>query len=869
MLFRCYQLLQTPAERLARHLNVEIPHKPSVCIDLISADAVVIHWDIETQPEENIFYVILLNGKEAATLSQTSAKLCSLRSDNLYRIQVLAVNAISNFRSQSPALYVRTSATNKSKTRPFSRTRELSLLRSFSGASTTNYSLDLSADDVSNLDDENVLSEYLSVFQNELRRLRKDVELFTENNRTEMARLRAEHETYKKELNEETECKVKKDTDVKGLEKRKDSLTFDKLKLAKQLKNHHSHQNMHTSRLAELKVKVGKLQEKKQHVGKNASSERARAQQKMSVTHSELAHIKKEIAELEESARALTSERREVAHIASTLRPLVEQLTLPVLESSPSNSTTSLALECFTRDGQITKSGSEAIRKVLLVRPDWEGDVLPEMELFLRAESTWKSAFRASIRRFLAVQNSMETARANSYEGYQPQKMSEYQASVEFGGFSNAISKTKKKMYDGSASPSPPPDDDWYGHYSSVYDDSGLAFGLANGLFVDRSVQLEPTRSLAESNRSLNMDSRSILESRNADSRGYPMETSRSLNMDHIRISSDDSRNDLLMNSAMMDSNIYNMSLAQPVAQVPLLQSLISNAQLNQLGLQSQSSLHQSLPEMQYLQLSLQLNLEQNLQQQRINAYQQAQLNLQQQNLQLSQASFQTNQFQNNLLLQGYQSNLLQSQIQSFNLQLQEYPEFKELTDYTKYPEYTGYQPEYQENIVADQFRPNLDTPLDQQDPVRTGFPYDDKAYDLSSPSAEKSFLYPQSMWQTPSYLRGFTLPQSVKVDLAPSVQQLPVPSLSNLGAQNSMNEAFNGYLFPSNTLQVSSTSIWLDRAMVNLQSHNRTVSGGSQLWNASPNPMVSGFLPFAPLLRDKTSGTGRRADELSDMRLL
>lgn len=486
MVFRCYQLLHTPAERLARQLNVDIPHTPSVCVDQLSATQLVLHWDIEILADENIFYVVLVNGKDAGTLAQTSVKLCNLEPDSLYRIQILAVNAISNFRSQSPAVYVHTLARLESRkdsqSLPFSVAREVELPSSFHESPSTNYSLDLSASDVVNVKDRAVLAEYLYVFQNELSRVTADIDALFDHQRQEEIRLKNELDAFKKELEEGSDVRAKKDLDVKDLEKKKDLLTFEKLKLAKQLRNYETARNIHVSKLADLRAKVAKLREKRQHVVNTSNAEKSKVDTKMDEIFDEISTNKETIASLEQRVKELNVERKDIAHLVLSLRPLVEQfITPPTIPVADGSEAPSASAEIFTRENTLTKLGAEVLGKIYAYEPDWKLDVERELDAIEALENSWKSTFRAAIRKFLGVQHSVEAFRASQDKAYEPQKMTEYQASVEFGGFGNAIGKPpiRKKGYvfvdEGSASPSPSPEanDTWNKSYSQFYDDSG------------------------------------------------------------------------------------------------------------------------------------------------------------------------------------------------------------------------------------------------------------------------------------------------------------------------------------------------------------------------------------------------------------
>ena len=101
ILYRCFKLLRRPVEQLVEDLHMEIPHAPTICIDSVTETSVVIHWDIETRNNEYLYYVVLINNKEAATVGTTSCTLENLLEKKLYQLQILVVNANNNYRSQS------------------------------------------------------------------------------------------------------------------------------------------------------------------------------------------------------------------------------------------------------------------------------------------------------------------------------------------------------------------------------------------------------------------------------------------------------------------------------------------------------------------------------------------------------------------------------------------------------------------------------------------------------------------------------------------------------------------------------------------------------------------------------------------------
>lgn len=860
MVFRCYQLLHTPAERLARQLNVEIPHMPSVCVDQLGPTQLVLHWDIEIQPDENIFYVVLVNGKDAGTLAQTSVKLCNLEPDSLYRIEILAVNAISTFRSQSPAVYVRTQAKRAAKCEgkpnlPFSITKEVELPSSFHESPSTNYSLDLSAGEVANVTDKAVLAEYLYVFQNELSRIIRDIDKLSDHQRQEETRLRNELENYKKELEEGSDVRARKDMDVKDLEKKRDLLTFEKLKLSKQLKNYESHRNLHMNNLTELRARVSKLREKRQHVVNTSELEKSKVDSRMNTVNGEISKIKEEISLLELSVKELRNERKEISQMVQSLRPLVEQfVTPPVIPSvtdSPNASSNSLVAsgEIFTRESSLTRLGTEVLRKIYNYKPDWEIDINKEIEALNGVETSWKNTFRAAIRRFVTIQNSRELARANQDKSYEPKKLTEYQASVEFGGFGNAIAKNniKKKGYvfvdEGSASPSPPPEvnEAWYGNYSQIYDDSAEVLSPPSASVLNIAVAAELARyqplhqNYTDSSGAIYGGSDSIAEAmNNVYAQGNFLEKSLLGNTYVGQQYADSTYGHALAGHNMYRENVFteNGFGEQVYADQPYTDQPYTDQQYAE-----QSYVDNAYMEKTYL-----------------------------------ENTYLENTYHDNISMNSH--GLAYGDTNAYSMLAQ--PLAQPLANSTS----VNYLQSEMDQGMPLHVQPSIPQSSMQQyaQDIRQSFPYED-VYSLRSPTPE-SYIQPvqNTLWNNQSqsnfldsrrtFLGLSLLPSSVNLELHPlqshntmpgpqvsltqpqMISQVPVPQDSGL---------FNSILLSSSTSQIPSSRIWLDHPMTTSYSHNRAVSNTSQLWRndlargeGSPSlGIMSDFLPFSPM-KDK-----------------
>lgn len=454
MLFRCYQLFKTPTHKLGSSLNLDIPHTPTIYIDSLDESSVVLHWDIETLPDENIFYVILINGHDAGTLAQNAVKLTNLDSNFLYKLQIVAINVVSNFRSQSDAIYVRTLPEKTQREKLIKLTQQQNLSQNISADANNNVSLDISTQKIEKLSDLTVLTSHLHAFQGELARISKEFTVMSSNQQKEEKLIKDEIQFYKKELHDGSEARAKKEFDLKQLEQQKNLLTFTKLKILKQLKNHNSQRNLNMNKLTELKLKLTKLSEKRHHVQNAADSERDKTNSNVQALNEDIEELKARIHKVEDSIKAAVLEKKELSNTLSQLKPLIEQFT----SKSPNDGKSSQDLTkqrgepIFNQDGGLTSVGNELLEKIYLLRPEWAQNINHELETLHGLESSWKNTFRLSLRKYLSVYNGLEALKAAADPSYVPKRKSEHKASIEFGGHAFALPKSFQQSGEGDSS---------------------------------------------------------------------------------------------------------------------------------------------------------------------------------------------------------------------------------------------------------------------------------------------------------------------------------------------------------------------------------------------------------------------------------
>lgn len=504
LLYRFFLVLQTPVEKLIEDLNIEIPHTPILCIDSISERSIVIHWDIEIKFDENLYYVIVVNEQEAATLTSTSCRLNNLTPHQLYQIEIIAVNSITNFKSQSKPVFVHTSndkeldgivnvdhlETEIKEIEPISGTLDQSALET------------ITIDQIKNIKDSNLLNDYIVKFQNELAKTNTEYKQFQSSISQEHETLQRDLSHHKREFEEESDNRLKKDHDLKSLERKKDNLSFQKSKLTTQLNALKNTLSLFNTKFEENENKIKKLREKNTHALNTEDQEKTKIKQEVDSIKQKISNTKSEMEKTEENMKLIALERKELISILNQLKPLIDAFNQAgssntqsdnngvsqLLPSSLSSATTAnntavsntsttatatnnTATSVFNRDGSLSKNAFDAIVKIIQIVPSWQDEIMHEINQYQEFEQNWKEAFRAEIKKFVSIHQALEVARMNLDQNYQPVKMTEYQASIEFGGFSNALPKPK---FNGKRNLSPTEDhlkqnNNFYNYYGNVY----------------------------------------------------------------------------------------------------------------------------------------------------------------------------------------------------------------------------------------------------------------------------------------------------------------------------------------------------------------------------------------------------------------
>ncbi|KAK2768326.1 hypothetical protein FQN54_000179 [Arachnomyces sp. PD_36] len=117
LLYRAYQVCQTPNEILVDKLGLDIPPSPEVTLEEIGAREIRLAWkqpDFQNSIHKHIIHVDGVKAGESKR-TETAVVISNLNPGNIYHICVFAVSA-ANFHTSSAVLHVRTKRVSQSPT---------------------------------------------------------------------------------------------------------------------------------------------------------------------------------------------------------------------------------------------------------------------------------------------------------------------------------------------------------------------------------------------------------------------------------------------------------------------------------------------------------------------------------------------------------------------------------------------------------------------------------------------------------------------------------------------------------------------------------------------------------------------------------
>lgn len=428
LLYRCFQLLKTPIEEIVEELNINIPFIPTICVDAITNDSVVIHWDIQTRIEENLIFLLLVNKKEVATVSSTSCKFNDLLEDKLYQIQVIAINPITNFRSQSAAIFIETLPQGDGLD-------ELEVFEQEGNPVTKCDAEDIdlsrvSSDEIKMMDDENVLNKYLNYFQCQFKMVKNEFIQYTQSNVEEINHLQTQLKHLQTVYEEKVNGQHKKIAVVKDYQKIKEDLLHQKTKLVHQLENVKNFVNTNETDLQNLYDELDNLKLRKLQLEDNFDTEEYQIQHEINGIKLEINTLKQTNSEKDDLLKSFKSRKKQVTKTLDSLKVLVDDFND----------------SCFNKDHSINQKGLDILDSLFTVMPQWQQEILQEVNKLNEFNNAWRMSFRNELKNYVNVQHNLETLKTSLDPNYTPNYYNEYNASIQFGGYNNALPKMKKRF---------------------------------------------------------------------------------------------------------------------------------------------------------------------------------------------------------------------------------------------------------------------------------------------------------------------------------------------------------------------------------------------------------------------------------------
>lgn len=409
LVYRLVRLLVLPTDILG--IGLDLPPMPQVCIDAIGSDGVVMHWEVSGGDQ---YYVVLVDGLEvAAVAGKSQCRLRNVPRDRRVCVEVVAVNGVLGFRTKLMPVYIQPAGAvegvpsvagplvgavadekkpKKCERKEKGPDRKDRDAKAGSDAKKREKKPEPEPEPASSpLELHRILERY----QCELTKVTDEYTSYQEHAEHEEHQLHAQLAELKQEYDEKHLFKAQKDREIKELERTKNELSFGQLKLKQRVALVQHELTMGEIRVAEARAQLEKLQKVHDH---------------------QLAHEPVELAKITDAA--------------ARARALIEEWELKLAE-------TGARIKEARDSRQAAVEQTTAIRQALdggdIVRIAHAAELGDQADQVAADEEKWRRVYRQEVKKYVAIFQSLELARASRDPGYRPQKITDYQASCDFG----------------------------------------------------------------------------------------------------------------------------------------------------------------------------------------------------------------------------------------------------------------------------------------------------------------------------------------------------------------------------------------------------------------------------------------------------
>ncbi|CAN3353639.1 hypothetical protein DICA2_A08394 [Diutina catenulata] len=409
LVYRLVRLLVLPTD--ISGIGLDLPPMPQVCIDAIGSDGVVMHWEVSGGDQ---YYVVLVDGLEvAAVAGKSQCRLRNVPRDRRVCVEVVAVNGVSGFRTKSMPVYIQPAGAvegvpsvagplvgavadekkpKKCERKEKGPDRKDRDAKAGSDAKKREKKPEPEPEPASSPSE---LHRVLERYQCELTKVTDEYTSYQEHAEHEEHQLHAQLAELKQEYDEKHSFKAQKDREIKELERTKNELSFGQSKLKQRVASVQHELTMGEIRVAEARAQLEKLQKVHDH---------------------QSAH------EPVESAK--------ITDAAARARASIEEWELKLAE-------TGARIKEARDSRQAAVEQTTAIRQALdggdIVRIAHAAELGDQADQVTADEEKWRRVYRQEVKKYVAIFQSLELARASRDPGYHPQKITDYQASCDFG----------------------------------------------------------------------------------------------------------------------------------------------------------------------------------------------------------------------------------------------------------------------------------------------------------------------------------------------------------------------------------------------------------------------------------------------------
>lgn len=438
LVYRCIKVLRAPTDDIIHDLNIDIPHIPNICIDSISSNSITIHWDIKINNDEQLNYIVIVNNQEAATLSSTNCQFNDLNPDTIYQFQIIAVNLINNFKSQSNPIFVETTSENESEIvlKEFNNNDDIVEDIEKFKTNLINHNIsdddishkDISIDSISQITDEKSLDKLLKLSQyklllvfNEFRNQQVSID-------EEIKKINKNYESLNSDLKDSNQVINLSLSNFKEKQKKKEDVMLIKNKFVDQLVELKRTYQTKLKRFEHLQDELNSLQKEKDKIELKKFNEKDEINNEINEIKLEISNIKQEIHKNEISLKNSKNNKKQINNYWEFLKKLVE----PWQKE-----------KVFNDDNSINNKGLDILNNIIS-NTTWSSEIQSDLNELNRLDNAWRNSFKVEIKNYVTNFRDLETLKCQRDKSYVPKIIDEYDASIEFGGESNKLFKKRK-----------------------------------------------------------------------------------------------------------------------------------------------------------------------------------------------------------------------------------------------------------------------------------------------------------------------------------------------------------------------------------------------------------------------------------------